>query len=44
MAIHRRPVKAYDADGRLIGSWDSTLKAAMKSGFSKTVIKNCAGC
>lgn len=44
MPIHRRPVKAYDADGQLIGKWDSMLEAAKKSGFSKTVIKNCSSC
>lgn len=44
MLVHRKPVEAYDADGQLIGSWDSMLEAAKKSGYSKTLIKNCAGC
>lgn len=40
--IHRRPVECFDVDGRLIGGWPSTLEAAMKTGYSKTVIKTCA--
>ena len=44
MIVHSKPVEAYGADGQLLGQWKSTLEAAAKSGFSKTVIKNCAGC
>ena len=44
MPMHRKAVAVFDADGQLIGSWDSMLEASVKSGFSKTVIKNCSSC